>query len=476
MFVSGVIWFSRSGILLSHSLAVNSLQVSHPPVPAIVPPPQWISGPTPRRHFDVPPHSTTTSATSDPFHLDASNSFFPQDINRSGTHTPDSTIDIASWTGRQSSVSSGGPSETSRQASTGEEDDPVRGEEDIEDEFGPPVFNRTYSCPLPARVAKQFARPPSRLRQDSTSVFQTPPLTDASGASMPMSEIVTPSANYVALQTLSTELSDSLQSAIQTLLHLSPPHLLDNAKEQYSGCTVQMPTTSLSALLTAMKGLNYLSANVASLCEDLPAGLPEPISKSMPASRQSSMHLGDTNNRMTGLPSVPPPPPPPKTIAGTNVASELTSSVISHRAVPQPHMSGILDNVHKAPEDFDIGELLQSTADLLGGQSAQAGVEIVLFHGDVGIKHTSVSGDGEGLGYALSHVSLLSPRSQPQRIAQNSFTPYRSSVKSWPFANQVILSNWVSRSLPSRHLLPRVSICLCRRMRWMRPYGRVRFP
>jgi osomolarity two-component system response regulator SSK1 len=64
-----------------------------------------------------------------------------------------------------------------------------------------------------------------------------------------------------------------------------------------------------------------------------------------------------------------------------------------------------LDNVGKTPEDFDIGELLQSTADLLGGQAAQAGVEIVLFHGDVGIKHMSVAGDGEGLGYALSFVS-----------------------------------------------------------------------
>ncbi|KAG7528284.1 hypothetical protein FFLO_06268 [Filobasidium floriforme] len=259
--------------------------------------------------------------------------------------------DSSDWARRQSSESD--VSEGSRRASNttstsgtsgtvgiGEEDQ-AHGQPDdgvFEDDYGPPVFNRTYSCPLPARVAKQFARPPSRLRQDSTSSFQTPPLTtDGSGVSGMTSDVVTPAYNHVALQTLSSELSDSLQSAIQTLLHLSPPHLLDNAKEQYSGCTVQMPTTSLSALLTAMKGLNYLSANVASLCEDMPAESPRPVSQS-------------------------------------------------------------------APEDFDIGELLQSTADLLGGQAAQAGVEIVLFHGDVGIKHTSVSGDGEGLGYALSYV------------------------------------------------------------------------
>jgi osomolarity two-component system response regulator SSK1 len=56
-------------------------------------------------------------------------------------------------------------------------------------------------------------------------------------------------------------------------------------------------------------------------------------------------------------------------------------------------------------EDFDIGELLQSVADLLGGQAGQAGVDFVLFHGDVGIKHVSVKGDCEGLAYALGHVS-----------------------------------------------------------------------
>jgi osomolarity two-component system response regulator SSK1 len=150
------------------------------------------------------------------------------------------------------------------------------------------------------------------------------------------SEVVTP------LQSLSIELADSLQSAIQTLLHLSPPHLLDNAKEQYSGCTVQMPTTSLSALLTSMRGLNYLSANVESLCNDL--------------------------GKKSG-----------------------------------PKDEGLLAG--RLGQDFDIGELLQSAADLLGGQAAQAGVDFVLFHGDVGLKHVSVNGDGEGLGYALGHVS-----------------------------------------------------------------------
>lgn len=159
----------------------------------------------------------------------------------------------------------------------------------------------------------------------------------------PQTDTMLDSTEYSPLQMLSLELADSLQSAIQTLLHLSPPHMLDNAKEQYSGCTVQMPTTSLSALLTSMKGLNYLSANVESLCLE--------------------------EQRERGM--------------------------------------GILDNAHSPPvEDFDIGELIQSVADLLSGQAAQLGVDLVVFHGDVGIKHVSVRGDGQGLGYALSHVSL----------------------------------------------------------------------
>lgn len=73
------------------------------------------------------------------------------------------------------------------------------------------------------------------------------------------------------LHSISVELADSLQSAIQTLLHLSPPHLLDNAKEQYSGCAVQIPATSLSALLTSMRSLNFLSAHAEELV-DMGAG------------------------------------------------------------------------------------------------------------------------------------------------------------------------------------------------------------
>lgn len=230
---------------------------------------------------------------------------------------------------------------------------------DFEQPQQPPPFTRTFSAPLPQRVG--FLRHPHtplhpvsgyndhpRSRENSFSSVISPPgssLATArpSGSSYPSSSESGSSERLrTPLETVSLELADGLQSAIQTLLHLSPPHLLDNAKEQYSGCTVQVPSTSLSALMSSMRGLNYLSANARALCEDV-------------VSYAEDGMFGLSNKR----------------------------------------------------EDFDIGELLQSVADLLCGQAAQAGVDFVLFHGDVGIKHVSVNGSAEGLAYALGHVSQL---------------------------------------------------------------------
>lgn len=220
----------------------------------------------------------------------------------------------------------------------------------------PPAFHRTFSAPLPQRVG--FLRHPlSPLRESSLGYNAHPhhrpslgsvasPPDTALATARPLPSTLTSSETIVSddiktpLEAVSLELADGLQSAIQTLLHLSPPHLLDNAKEQYSGCTVQVPSTSLSALLSSMRGLNYLSANVQALC-DAATG------------KQDDSAFGQASKH----------------------------------------------------DDFDIGELLQSVADLLGGQAGQAGVDFVLFHGDVGIKHVSVRGDGEGLAYALGHVS-----------------------------------------------------------------------
>ncbi|CUA77371.1 osomolarity two-component system, response regulator SSK1 [Rhizoctonia solani] len=125
-----------------------------------------------------------------------------------------------------------------------------------------------------------------------------------------------------------------------TLLQLSP-HVLDPAKEQFSGCTLQLPTTSIGGMLHAMKGLNWMSIRLAGFVESEP--------------------------------------------------------------------NGSLNSTLDEPRDdtFDVGEMLQSVGDLLGGIAAQAGIDVVIYHADVGLKHVGVKGDEGGAAYALSHVNCI---------------------------------------------------------------------
>ncbi|TIB80295.1 hypothetical protein E3Q22_01974 [Wallemia mellicola] len=57
----------------------------------------------------------------------------------------------------------------------------------------------------------------------------------------------------------SQELANLVQLTVQTIIQLSPPHLLDFAKEQYAACGLTFPTPSVSSFLTVSKVLNYLS-------------------------------------------------------------------------------------------------------------------------------------------------------------------------------------------------------------------------
>ncbi len=146
-------------------------------------------------------------------------------------------------------------------------------------------------------------------------------------------------------QEVSNELADTVQAVVQTLLHISPPHLLDPVKERFSTCTIQMPTPSVFSLITTMKNLNYISANLPSF---------GPLS-------EIEEVLAPSNGR--------------------------------------------------ASDTFDIGEVVQSVADVLGGLAAQTRVDLVLFHGDVGMKHINVVGDECCILFVLTHVSTtICPR------------------------------------------------------------------
>ncbi|KAJ8523469.1 hypothetical protein ONZ45_g101 [Pleurotus djamor] len=156
---------------------------------------------------------------------------------------------------------------------------------------------------------------------------------------------------------LSLELADSVQMVIQTMLQISPPQILDPAKEQFSACALAVPTPSMSAMFTTLKGLNYISANMISFCDP-----------STPDSEKTRTDiLGPSNNPCN---------------------------------------------------DFDIGELLQSVGDALSGSAAQAGVDLVIYHADVGMKHVMVRGDEAGLSFMLSHIvrRILSTAKQGDSI------------------------------------------------------------
>jgi osomolarity two-component system, response regulator SSK1 len=195
-----------------------------------------------------------------------------------------------------------------------------------------PRFSRALSMPLPSQLG--YLRNPHR--SDPTATRPSNPRT-----------ITTVDSSR--LRELSVELADSLQMIIQTMLQVSPPQLLDPAKEQFSACALSVPTSSMSAMFTTMKNLNFISANMSDLCSDRP-------------SPSGSEEINGDEYPLSGT---------------------------------------------GARNDFDIGEMLQSVGDSLSGAAAQAGVDLVLYHGDdIGLRHVCLKGDENGISYALSHVSL----------------------------------------------------------------------
>ncbi|KAJ7666547.1 hypothetical protein B0H17DRAFT_1210587 [Mycena rosella] len=183
-----------------------------------------------------------------------------------------------------------------------------------------PRFSRAFSLPQLGRLQNPHRTKSAQMRGNQNGGISDPG---------------TPSSNQ--FYELSLELADMVQMAIQTLLQISPPQILEQTKEQFSACALSVPTPSMGAMFTAMRNLNYFSANMAEFCQELP---------------------GD---------------------------SLESSGLIAHT-------------------DFDLGELLQSVGDVMSGAAAEAGVDLVLYHGDLGLKYAWVSGSESGLTVALSRV------------------------------------------------------------------------
>ncbi|KAH9045723.1 hypothetical protein EDB85DRAFT_1908105 [Lactarius pseudohatsudake] len=211
------------------------------------------------------------------------------------------------------------------------------------DHASPPLhrLSRAFSVPLPSQIG--------HLKNPKRS-----PLPSSPGSTTPT---VQSAPDTVHFHEISLELADSVQMVIQTLLRLSPPQIFDPAKEQFSACALPIPTPSVSALFTVMKNLNFMSANMVAL--------------STPLSSPSCDPPHRTDNEGSCDP----------TISNTPFLA------------PQAQL-----------HDFDIGEALQSVGDALSGMAADVSVELVLFHGNVGMKHIAVKGDEIGISYTLSHI------------------------------------------------------------------------
>ena len=232
------------------------------------------------------------------------------------------------------------------------------GEESEESDFTTPT-NRLnleqnpmdHASPPLHRLSRAFSVPlPSQIGH-----LQNPkrsPLPSSPGFTTPSQ--ATP--DMVHLHDLSLELADSVQMVIQTLIRLSPPQLFDPAKEQFSACALPIPTPSVSALFTIMKSFNFMSANMAAFSTPLSS-------------------LSCDPHQRNGYSCNP-----------------TSSNALFQASQTQAH-------------DFDIGEALQNVGDALSGMAADVTADLVLFHGDVGMKHIAVRGDEIGLSYTLSHVS-----------------------------------------------------------------------
>ncbi|KAG8903071.1 ssk1 response regulator receiver [Tulasnella sp. 403] len=225
----------------------------------------------------------------------------------------------------------------------------------------PPRFSRAFSAPLPAQL--KHLRHPSRKDVNDAPAS----VVVAARRSFPPPPPVTNHLHELAL-----ELADSVQMVIQTLINVTPPHVLDPAKEQLAGCTLQLPTPSVAALLTTMKNLNYMSANLSAF--STPERTPElEILPEETLQTEADLHSPSPPIQAYGLAG-----------DGEQILATNPSSLAS--------------------DDFDIGEVLQSVGDVLSGMAAEAGVDLVLFHSDVGMKHVHVRGDECGISYALCHV------------------------------------------------------------------------
>ncbi|KAK0540920.1 Two-component response regulator SSK1p [Tilletia horrida] len=236
-------------------------------------------------------------------------------------------------------------------------------------------------------------------------------------------------------------LADTLHLSISTLLQLISPHLLDPSHERYSASSIQVPVTSIEALLESHRALNWLCAKMDDYAPSPSGEPPKASNKALPqqealehvaeaassdsqeevilvGAEQPATAAADTDaaqeigseadvpssesqaSASIATPSQGPSslssfsridPSGPSTAASslqlaqqgtprsrTNSALLAAARQISARVAPPASTSAQSSSPIQQDVDFDIAELVQRAADAVSGQAAARGVEVAL--------------------------------------------------------------------------------------------------
>ncbi len=265
------------------------------------------------------------------------------------------------------------------------------------------------------------------LKSASDSLLQPlpakSPLKSSSAAYDPLRSPFSPTfaASPLSASTTSAGLShliaETLQMPIATLLQLLPPHLLDPSHERFSSTALQLPVTSVGAVLEGYKVVNWLCSNAAaeggSSAPATPTGVAASAEKSdaiPPRQRAPSIQLD-------GLDILPAP------IANDAAASGglklNTSGAAGLPSTTSTRSGGGEQGAGGRNSDFDLLELVQRVADAVSGQTASKDIDVVLLNESLlGHEHTaaqeqnapvecSVRGDQGAIRFGIMHVSRV---------------------------------------------------------------------
>ncbi|CAO1616567.1 unnamed protein product [Sympodiomycopsis kandeliae] len=214
---------------------------------------------------------------------------------------------------------------------------------------------------------------------------------------------------------------DAIQLPISHLLHIIPPHLLDESHETLSATSLAMPVTSIEAFMESFRGINWLCDAFAEKCQ----GNKPNLDRSTDSMEES---------KLDRLPSPAPPleavtkvEPPSTSPPSTSPGPSSPRNVPVQDEVPVDHMSDLASNVGSVQSTFraiqveemnaqkksafDIFEMTQRAADVVSGQAANKGSELVLalngLAGEDGLlagMQSMADGDGEAIRYVVIHA------------------------------------------------------------------------